>query len=254
MKFYDTIIFDLDGTAIANEPNAIPTKTLINAVKTFRSKVNLCAATGRSLTNAQYIFKALNLTAPCIISAGTQIVDPRTKKIIWEVPMDLNDSRKVLEACRPYPYKVLLGDEVIEIGKTAREIQLTEQINVMYVMEVVEKDIEPLMEKFNNIKGITASKASSWIRFRTDIHITNKRATKEHSVKQLLKLLNTTREKSIGIGDGDNDIHLFKAVGLKIAMGNATKNLKEKADIIAEDVKDDGLAKVIEQYSQNKLG
>jgi len=249
MKSYDTIIFDLDGTAISNEPNAIPSETLVNIVRTYRDKVNLCAATGRPITNAYYILKALDLIAPCVISAGTQIVDPKTKNILWETPMDLDDSKKIIEACKLYPYKVLLRDELMDIGKTAQEIKLTEQVNVMYIMEVVKKDVEPLMKKLDDIKGITASKVNSWTCQGVDIHITNKKATKEYAIKKLLELLGTTKEKSIGVGDGDNDIHLFKSVGLKVAMGNATENLKQEADIIVEGVKSDGLAKVIEKYS-----
>jgi len=253
MKSYDTIIFDLDGTAISNKPKAMPSETLVSTVRTFQNKVNICAATGRPITNAHYILEALNLTAPCVISAGTQIIDPKTKKILWEASMNLNDSKKIIEACRSYPYKVLLRDELMDVGKTAQEIQLTEQVNVMYVMQVTEKDIEPLMKKFNDIKGITASKVSSWTYRGIDIHITDKKATKENSIERLLKLLGTTKEKAIGVGDGDNDIHLFKSVGLKIAMGNATENLKKEADIIVEGVEDDGLAKVMERYLQNKF-
>lgn len=50
----------------------------------------------------------------------------------------------------------------------------------------------------------------------------------------------------IGIGDGANDIHLFNAVGLKVAMGNAVPSLKEKADIVIGHVTDDGLAQYFE--------
>jgi hydroxymethylpyrimidine pyrophosphatase-like HAD family hydrolase len=53
------------------------------------------------------------------------------------------------------------------------------------------------------------------------------------------------------IGDANNDIHLFKGVGYKVAMGNATDQLKAEADEVIDSVDDDGLAYFIERLRQN---
>ena len=52
----------------------------------------------------------------------------------------------------------------------------------------------------------------------------------------------------IGVGDGYNDFPLLMACGLKVAMGNATEDLKEIADYIAPTVDEDGVADVIEKF------
>ena len=36
----------------------------------------------------------------------------------------------------------------------------------------------------------------------------------------------------LAFGDGENDLPMFRAAGLKMAMGNAVPELREKADII----------------------
>jgi hydroxymethylpyrimidine pyrophosphatase-like HAD family hydrolase len=61
----------------------------------------------------------------------------------------------------------------------------------------------------------------------------------------LLEIMGVPKDKAIGVGDANNDVHLFKAVGLKVAMGNATDELKSQADIIVDSVENDGLAKFI---------
>lgn len=248
MKTYDTIIFDLDGTAIVSEESATPSESLIEIVEKAQSKMNLCAATGRGLTYARHVLKALNLTDPCVISAGTQVVNPKTEEILWEEPMNLDDINKVIEACKSYPYRIIIEDEGLEGGKVANEIKLMKPVNVMYVMEVSKKDSKLLSKALESIEGIIASPVGSWGFSGFDIHITSQRATKEHAINELLKMVDTTKEKTIGVGDADNDIHLFKAVGLKVAMGNATDNLKKEADIITETVENDGLVKIIEKY------
>ena len=79
-----------------------------------------------------------------------------------------------------------------------------------------------------------------------DLHFINEFATKEHTIAELLKHLHIDKKDTIGVWDGHNDIHLFNAVGYKIAMGNAVEDLKQRADIIIGNVQDDGLATYLE--------
>ena len=54
--------------------------------------------------------------------------------------------------------------------------------------------------------------------------------------------------ETLTIGDQNNDIALLKAGGVKIAMGNATKELKSIADYTTDSVFNDGFVKAIEKY------
>ncbi len=48
-------------------------------------------------------------------------------------------------------------------------------------------------------------------------------------------------------GDGPNDMEMFDHVGLKIAMGNAVPELKEKADYVTDKVEEDGILHALEE-------
>jgi hypothetical protein len=87
----------------------------------------------------------------------------------------------------------------------------------------------------------------AWLNDGADIHITHREGTKEQAIAQLLKLIHVARDRAVGVGDGDNDIYLFNAVGKRIAMRNATDRLKSLADEVCESVDNDGLAEVIER-------
>ena len=50
------------------------------------------------------------------------------------------------------------------------------------------------------------------------------------------------------IGDQNNDIALLKAGGVKIAMGNATEELKTISDDITDTVFNDGFVQAMEKY------
>ena len=49
------------------------------------------------------------------------------------------------------------------------------------------------------------------------------------------------KEDAIAFGDGNNDIEMFEVVGNKIAMGNASDELKEIATDICKTAADDGI-------------
>lgn len=246
---YKVIIFDLDGTAIPNKPNGMPSDRLIKAIESAPDSLLLCAATGRPITNAKPILDTLKLTNPCVISAGTQIADPKTGEILWEATINESDVEKIIEICKPYHYELLIRNELMGEGSSAAEKVIDGHVNVMYLMGCGEADSQIILEQLNQIPDITAAGVISWTHEGVDIHITHREATKEHAIEELLKMLNVSKEESIGVGDANNDIHLFKAVGHKVAMGNATDLLKSQADEVCESVDEDGLAKLIESQS-----
>ena len=56
----------------------------------------------------------------------------------------------------------------------------------------------------------------------------------------------------IAIGDGPNDFPMLMAAGFKVAMGNASDDLKAIADYIAPTVEKDGVVDVIEKFILKK--
>src|SRR5438309_1762530 len=105
------IIFDLDGTAIDSPEKKLPSDKLANAIDKLKDKYYFCAATGRVWSFAKPVLQGLHLIDPCIISAGTQICDPTTGKILWQKDLDEEFLRKVIEIFKDYPeYKLLYND------------------------------------------------------------------------------------------------------------------------------------------------
>ncbi len=244
---YKAIIFDLDGTAIPNVPNGLPSPELIQAVKLAQNSIKLCAATGRPITNAKAILSALNLKDPCVISAGTQIVNPLSDEILWEAVIEPDDVAKILEVCNPYQYEILVRNELMgEGGCAADRNAIDGHVNVMYIMGCAESDAEAILSELDKVDNVTAAGVTSWTHEGVDIHITHKEATKEHAVGELLNILGLDKSEVVGVGDANNDVHLFEAVGHKVAMGNGTDKLKSLADEIIDSVDNNGLAILIQ--------
>lgn len=66
--------------------------------------------------------------------------------------------------------------------------------------------------------------------------------TKATAVAALLAHLGAQRSDTIAFGDATVDLPMFEACGYGVAMGNASDDLLAVADLVTDDVEDDGLA------------
>lgn len=68
------LLFDLDGTAIPNRPDGMPSQRMLEEVQLAQKKVMVACATGRELSIARPIIEAFQLTAPCIVAGGSRLL------------------------------------------------------------------------------------------------------------------------------------------------------------------------------------
>jgi len=227
---------------------SMPSAELVKVTNSFKNKVHLCAATGRSWQKAKDIILALGLTDPCIVSGGAVIVEPIKQEILWQEIINQDSLGQILKAIKKYDYRVVYATGLTTSVKQPNEITvLPAETNTVYIMNVDEDKADQVLNDLSGINYITITKAISWaLKNGIDIHITNAKATKEHAVIELCRILSVNPVDTVGVGDGFNDVHLFNSVGHKVAMGNAVPELKELADEVIDTIDNDGLAKFIE--------
>ena len=242
---YKALIFDLDGTAIETKKDALPTEELINLIKKIKSKFIVSIATGRPFNLCQHLVELLAINQPCIVAGGTQIINPVTNEIIWTKIINRDDVEKIINLCKQFPYETIFGNEVVGTTATNKTIIDT---NVIYIMNVDSQDYQYLLNQLNSLENVIAHEAGSYVLGKFDIHITHKQAGKMNALKKWLTIKNLKKEEVIAVGDRGNDIPLFNNAGLKVAMGNATDDLKHQADYIAPSVTDNGLVDVINKF------
>jgi Cof subfamily protein (haloacid dehalogenase superfamily) len=245
------IIFDIDGTAIDSPEQKIPSKRLVKAIKAIEEQYFMCAATGRVWSFAEPVLKALKLIDPCIISGGTQICNPQSGEILWQINIEQVDLNEVIKIAKKYPYKVLYNDydidEYLYGGLDPTNLVIKGQVYFLEITFVPEEKVQKIIDKLNKVPGIAVVLTIAMRPGFKDIHITNKSATKEHAIVELISTIGIKQEGTIGVGDGHNDIHLFNAVNHKVAMGNAVEELRDASDETIGNVSDDGFAKYLER-------
>lgn len=243
---YKAFIFDLDGTAIPNRRDGMPSEKVIDAVKQAKDFVQVGIATGRSVLNCRHLLKVLDITAPSVVAGGTQIIDPVTEETLWKKGLSPQQVHQILEIALPYNLRVILGDDK---GYTqVKENDLPGEWQIVYIMDADPEDANEIINKFRQVSQIACHEVNSWSKGQIDLHITHSEATKRHSLEKVLKLMKVDKQNVIGAGDSNNDKPIFEVSGLKVAMGNASDDLKSLADYIAPPVEEDGLVEVIEKF------
>lgn len=250
----DAVIFDLDGTAMPSSRHSMPDAVMCDAVKAANEQVTLCAATGRAWPQAKAVVEALGVVQPCVIGGGTMIVDPLEQRILWQERLESAALAAVCDILKDCPYLVsyVAGLE-ISPERPFTEHSIPEQLHTVYIMDVPtdSPDLQDLLDRLDAIDTITVARAGSWGLGDdgVDLHITHAQATKEHAIIELCDMLQLDRSRVAGVGDSYNDLHLFNAVGYKVAMGNAVPELKEAADVVIGDVNEQGLAEFITEVA-----
>ncbi len=80
------------------------------------------------------------------------------------------------------------------------------------------------------------------------LDITHPLANKGVALSQIAGLLAVPLAEIAVIGDGGNDVAMFERSGLSIAMGNASPQVRQAADFVAETNGEEGFADAIERF------
>lgn len=252
---YKAIITDLDGTAVDSPRVKLASERLATAVLRLEELgVRVCAATGRAPTFAKIMLESMNLHGPAIVAGGTKIIDPTTGEDLWVCGLSGQQLSAIKQKAQHLSYGFLWNDSTEEDYLSGGwKIDLLHEDEEVYFFEICfvpDNKLQGVIRQLEGIAGVAVTVVVAQKPGTYDLHITNKAATKEHAIYELEKIIGVDKADMIGIGDGHNDLHLYDAVGYKVAMDNAVPELKQAADKIIGSVQEDGLAVYFEEVAK----
>ncbi len=122
---------------------------------------------------------------------------------------------------------------------------LTGRIDKIVAVSDEEPRLAELERRTQAALGGRATVARSQVYY---LDVTAPDANKGHGVTALARAIGVPLEQTAVVGDGHNDVFMFKVAGLSIAVDNASDEVKKAADHVTASNLDDGVAIAIDRY------
>ncbi len=262
------VVVDIDGT-ILSQNCKISDKLKKHVKCLIENDIKVVIATGRMHCSAKQIAKELGTDAPIISYQGGLIID-KNNNTLWAKYCDQKLAREVVERLREEDFhiNIYIDDNLIAENHSQYIKDYAEGKYIKY--EIVESLNNVDFQNLNKILAIDydTQRIDSIIKKLSDIYkeslyivkstpyfceVSHPEATKGNGIRFLAQQWGIDQEEIMAIGDQDNDIEMLLAAGVRVAMGNATENLKEVSNFITKTVDEDGVVHAINKFTGIKV-
>ena len=260
-------VSDLDGTLLSPEPAVTEhTATVINSLSA--RGMNFTFATARSIYSALPITSSLSINVPCMFMNGVSIYDISTKSYIKNEFILPGSSEGILQSferhgIRCFMYRIDDGDLTCYYSKieTKTMRDFAEERKNQYKKPFVQvgsladyancdtvyftstgpyDDLYPIKCEIEKMSGIKHAFYLDVYNGAWYLEIFSANASKANGIKFIRDKYGF--DEVVAFGDNLNDLSMFEAADIKIAVGNAKEELKAAADFVIGTNADNGVA------------
>ena len=255
---------DIDGTIL--EPEGEFRQSIKDCIKKLSdSGIKVVLVTGRMNAAACLIEKDLGLTTPVVSYQGGLIKEG--EKTLYERYLTLEQTERILHWASDEKIHInLYNDDVLYTESESAEVK--RYCNNLHTKFTVKPYNEINKNKINKLLAIDYQNPDRISQYEKELpkifpelyivkstpyflEFSNPEASKYCAVKFLQRYYNLKDEEILAIGDQNNDISLLQAGGIKIAMGNATEELKAVANYVTDTVYNDGFIEAMNKFCFN---
>lgn len=271
------IFLDVDGTLVDYE-NKIPESAIIAIQQARKNGHFVYMCTGRSRAEIQPELWAIGLDGliggngsylehqgQVLLHQSLSAVDShaivdwleeRGLEFYLESNSGLFASRGFVEKAKP-----VLQTYMLRKGQIAEEIEDLEVTEVLHGLvlngDLYRDDVNKIsfildtyQDHLDSKMAFAHLKAGTWggrgeTALFGDLGVSN--ITKDYAIDLLLKHLNMSKEATIAFGDAKVDIPMLEYCAIGVAMGNGGPEILAMADLVTDDVNQDGLYKAFDK-------
>ena len=273
MSRYRLLAIDIDGTLVNSRDELSPParEALRRAGK---AGIHVVLATGRRYSRVLHLVEPLGIEVPLVTASGALVKDPRDDRTLYRAEFQrpvLCQSLTIIAQCGFEP--VVCADtysEGFEYYHTRADVQSAElgeyfRLNsdsgriwpdlvtnpppgvfIAFTMGTRPQMLEleqTLRRRLPEKLSTHVLRSPRYTGFMCELAPFG--VTKWSAIRRLAVGWGIGDEAICAVGDDVNDIHMIRAAGLGVAMGNALPEVKRAADRIAPSQADDGLVEVV---------
>ena len=264
MKKFEGMLFctDLDGTIYSDDHTV--SKENLDAIEYFKSQGGLFTfITGRVPKTSEHICRTIGPNAPYGCLNGGGIFDPAKDDYLWYnvLPEEMLELVAEVDRCLPEigiqfsakreVYFVKDNEAMLWFRKLTGLPKLSCHYREMKepVLKVVfgheqEEQIQALAALLN---AHPLADRFDFIRSERRLYeILPKGNSKGNLLRKMAELLDISMEKTIAVGDYNNDVSMIRRAGIGFAVANAVPEAKAVADYITVSNNDHAIAAIVE--------
>lgn len=243
------LFFDIDGTLLIGGYGAdcIPESARL-ALKSLRENGHFLAiATGRSQAMAYDIMSELGFEN--MVSDGGNSITLNGKMLGDIEPLQKENVLALVRECdeKGIPWALSIDNSKNRVAPDSRFFEFTHDtyINTVTVPGLRAEDQDIIYKmyvacRYPQETELQTLKRLPYCRYH-DTYFFVEPTDKAKGIRKMLDYLHADYCDAIVFGDSANDLSMFTDDWTKVAMGNAIQELKDKADLITTDVRDDGI-------------
>ncbi len=263
MKKIKLWVTDIDGTIMNYDGSYTP--EMFSFIQEIQKKgVKFVLATGRMFMGADFVAKKFNLDTPIICYQGAMV--RHGDKVLWRSDVQKKLACEIIEYLRAKKIHTnVYDDNVLYVENDDKEIMdaYCNNRGTTYVvlddfMKLPLDNVSKLLGVINDEKLMQEVKLELQKKYegvltivqssKCYLEITDIGASKGFALEFLKKYWNLSDDEVLASGDQDNDIELLKEAGIRVCVGNNSKELGKIAQYRAKDVNSNELIEIIKRY------
>ena len=235
---------DLDGTIIGPDERITP--TVMDAVARLASRIPVFIATGREPQDVFNYAEQLGLTGPQLSDGGAAILDPVECRHVWSAKLGRELAPEALAVIQQLDVNFV----ATHVWGTFRRIADIPDWNIVRIsaLDLSREAAEELVQRFREHPRMSIILASLPYNGLWAVDFTLKGVDKGSGVARMGEMLGVKPAEMACVGDSYNDLPMFAACGLAVAMGGAPDDIKSAAQLTVPTVEEDGLAYAIDHH------
>ena len=247
--------FDIDGTLTNRETKEVVPSARVALKKLKEAGHFVAIATGRAHYKAVGFMHDIKLSDMVCAGGGALVIDDQ---LIHNIPLDLDKAKGVIKQAEELGYGVLLMlDDSIDVyskNDLFREQCGPRKEPTNYIIDPAldYDDLQAIYKIYISIPKekedeLTLKDTLGHLRF-VEEYLMFQYDEKKQGILDMMKILKGNLEDVVVFGDDYNDMVMFDPRWTSIAMGNACKELKEKASYVTDANVEDGIYKACQKF------
>ncbi len=259
------VALDLDGTLLNSEKKI--SKVNKDTLKELEERgIKIFLVTGRTYEATKPYAKELGLKGTIISYNGAKVVEFEEEKVIFELPLEEEYSKKIISLGKNRGFHINLYQENkwyvedLERKETLHYAKMTgltpvkksfdefENYNMTKITIQDMKNSQEFNEFCKEIAEVFEGEVYTAKSQNFLFEVLNKNVNKGIVLEKILKENGISTSECVAFGDANNDLEMLATVKYGVAMGNSSAELKSKVNYVTDTNDNDGVAKFLKKY------